>query len=157
MHKFSLRQLIVGIFGVVVFLSAVFIVPYYFYEIGNLRDDVYKESAKNMQVYYSLKMREKENIGLTNAINIANNQAIIEALKNNNREIAIKALKSISKQFRENTKFKNIKVHIHTKDIRSFVRIWKLNKYGDDLSGFRKSILEVKSYKRPFVTLEAGA
>jgi len=156
MQKLPLKLLIMGILAIIVLFSAILIVPYYFHKIDGLRDDIHKESAKNMQVYYSLKMKEKENIGLTNAINIANNQAIIEALKNNNREMAIKALKSISKQFRDNTKFKNIKVHIHTKDIRSFVRIWKLGKYGDDLSGFRKSIVDVKSYKRPFITLEAG-
>ena len=156
MHKFSLKQLVVGVFAVVAFFGIVLIVPYYSHMVDGVKDDAYKESAKNMQVYYSLKIKEKENIGLSNAINIANNQAIIEALKNNDRKLAINALKSISKQFKDNTKFKNIKVHVHTKDIRSFVRIWKLDKFGDDLSGFRESIVNVKTYKRPFVTLEAG-
>jgi len=156
MHKITLKQLILGIFLVAILLSVALIVPYYFYMMDNLREEVYKNSAKDMRTYYSLKMRAKESVGLTNAINIANNQAVIESLKNNDRKIAIKALKDLSKQFRENTKFKSVKVQIHTKDIHSFVRLWKLEKYGDDLSSFRKSIVYLKSHKQPFSTLEAG-
>ncbi len=156
MQKFSLKQLVIGVFAAIALFSIILVIPYYFYEINNLRDDVYKEGAKNMQTFYHLKMNEKQNIGLTNAINIANNQAVIQALKTNDRQLAINTLSRISKQFKENTNYKNTKIHIHTKDLRSFLRVWKPNKYGDDLSGFRKSINYLKVHQKPFTTLEPG-
>jgi methyl-accepting chemotaxis protein len=48
-------------------------------------------------------------------------------------------------------------VHIHTKDTKSFVRGWAPDKFGDDLSSFRDTLLEVKKTKKPFVSFEAGA
>ncbi len=57
---------------------------------------------------------------------------------------------------KEFTKFKNIKVHVHTKDNHSFLRIWKLDKYGDDLSSFRHSIVKVNQTKQAVNTFELG-
>ncbi len=53
-------------------------------------------------------------------------------------------------------KFQNIKIHVHDRDIRSFVRIWNLDKYGDDLKAFRHTIVSVKQTKKPVVAVEIG-
>jgi methyl-accepting chemotaxis protein len=58
--------------------------------------------------------------------------------------------------YRKSTNFKNIKVHIHTQDTKSFVRSWKTDRYGDDLSNFRKSLLDVKSTLKSKVLYEVG-
>jgi hypothetical protein len=63
---------------------------------------------ENSSIYIN-KLIEKDRVGITNAINLANNGYIIEALQNNDRELAIKGLKSISDDFKANTPFKNIK------------------------------------------------
>lgn len=97
-----------------------------------------------------------ENIGVTNAIYIADNTRIRKALIENNRAIAIKALQVILDNFKKRTKIKNMKVHIHTADLRSFVRSWKLDKFGDDLSGFRKTIVKVKESRQPVFDFEVG-
>ncbi|MDX2506960.1 MAG: cache domain-containing protein [Gammaproteobacteria bacterium] len=43
-----------------------------------------------------------------------------------------------------------------TKNIFSFVRLWKPDKSGDDLRGFRETIVEVKNTQKPFVAIETG-
>jgi len=52
--------------------------------------------------------------------------------------------------------YKNIKIHIHDADTKSFLRHWKVDKYGDSLKKFRYSLLEVKEKQKPFITVEIG-
>ncbi len=44
----------------------------------------------------------------------------------------------------------------HTPPATSFIRIHKLKKYGDDLSSFRKTVVETNSSKKPISGLEVG-
>lgn len=102
------------------------------------------------------KIISKEEIGLSNAISIADNENLSTALRDHDRQKAIVTLNKISSDFRRSTKYKNVKVHIHTKDAKSFVRGWNRDKYGDDLSSFRSTLINVKKTQKPFVSFEAG-
>ncbi len=124
--------------------------------LKQISKDVYATEKVNLLNIFQNKLIEKDRVGITNAINLANNGYIIEALQNNDRELAIKGLKSISDDFKANTPFKNIKVHIHTKDVHSFLRNWAPNKYGDDLSSFRHTIVKVKQTKKALSAIEIG-
>ena len=126
------------------------------YALKDTSKNAYDTFASNMQTYIEQGLHEKEQIGLTNAINIANNHNISNALRENDRNLAIKNLSVISESFKRNSDYKNIKIHIHDVNIHSFLRNWNLDKYGDDLSSFRTSILNVKRIKEPFVTVESG-
>jgi len=124
--------------------------------ISQMEEDIYKDEASSMQVYLRNQLEAKYNIGLTNAINISSNFDVIEALEYNNVEFAIDGLGKLIKTFKENTPFQNVKIHIHTKDVKSFLRQWSPKKNGDDLSGFRYTILKVKESKKPLIAIELG-
>ncbi|MBU0631386.1 CZB domain-containing protein [bacterium] len=128
----------------------------YFYSIDNMEKNIYIKESTNLRTIYNDLFDGKRDIGLTNAISIADNYYTMRALKENNREIAIEGLNAISKQFKENTQFRNIKIHIHDADVKSFLRAWKPEKHGDDLSSFRKTILKVKAERKPIVAVELG-
>ena len=115
-------------------VGIVIVLVNFFYSIADMEKDVYNTESKNLRSMYSEAMIGKENIGLTNAINIAKNYSVVKALQENNREIAINGLSSISKEFKENTTYRNIKIHIHDANVHSFLRAWKPEKFGDDLS-----------------------
>ncbi len=123
---------------------------------SDIEQDVLKEKKLELVDFLNSKIQSKKDIGLSNAISIANNKDISNALENNNRDLVIDILSRIGKKFKDDTKYKNIKVHIHTKDTKSFVRGWAPEKFGDDLSGFRDTLLEVKKTKKPFASFEAG-
>lgn len=118
--------------------------------------DVYNDMSKSL--LSDLKQEETllENIGLVVTLNIADNKVIKQALIEHNREMAIKELKKISDEYKKSTSIKNLKIHIHTADVKAFVRNWKLDKYGDDLSGFRKTIMEVKRTRESLFAYEVG-
>ena len=138
------------IFGFVVILIN------YVYSIDSMKINMYAQQDKLLRSTYSEAIKSKNNIGLTNAINISKNYDVIHALKENNRDVAIKGLASISQDFKENSEYKNIKIHIHNADLHSFLRSWNPKKFGDDLSGFRKTVINVKQNRKPLVAIELG-
>jgi methyl-accepting chemotaxis protein len=128
----------------------------YFFSIDEMKKDVYESEKKSLKMVYNELISGKNNIGLTNAINISKNYNVIRALKENDRQIAIDGISSLSTEFKENTNYKNIKVHIHDKNVHSFLRAWNSKKYGDDLSGFRQTVVQVQQTKKPIVAIELG-
>ncbi len=126
------------------------------YNKNKLVLELYTEVQTELNQLTENKIQSKLDVGISNAISIANDDMIKIALETQNRDLAINALGNLSKNMKESTPFKNIKIHIHTKDNKSFLRSWKTSKYGDDLSGFRHSIVKVNSSKSVVNTFEVG-
>lgn len=139
-----------------IFVGLIIILVNYLYSINEMKSDTYKAEEHSLRTVYKEAIDGKYSIGLTNAINISKNYNVINALKENDRSIAVEGLGTISKEFKENTNYKNIKVHVHDVNVHSFLRAWKPEKYGDDLSSFRKTIVSVKATKKPLVAIELG-
>lgn len=128
----------------------------YWASVDQLRSNVYTAQAKEMTTVFGEAIESKKNVGITNAISISKNSAVVNGLASGDRAQMLSSLKSLSKEYKENTKFGNIKIHVHDSDVRSFLRVWKPEKYGDDLSGFRKTIVAVKESRKPLVAIEVG-
>jgi methyl-accepting chemotaxis protein len=146
--KINLSIVLIAIVSFVI----VFFVLFYYRNI--IKNETYQMLKEELQQQAISSFQAKKEIGLTNALSIANDKRIAQAIKTSSRDELIKDLNAISKRMRENTNFKNIKVHIHTKDNHSFLRAWNPNKYGDDLSGFRASVVKVNNTQKPIVTFE---
>lgn len=128
----------------------------YWLSVDQIREESYTTQSKEMKTVFAEALDSKNSVGITNAINIAKNSTVINGLSNGDREGTLKSLKSLSKEYKEHTKFGNIKIHVHDRDVRSFIRVWKPEKFGDDLSGFRKTIVAVKETRKPLVAIEVG-
>lgn len=127
-----------------------------FQSLKQIEKNVYQKEANSLDVYLKNQLFSKYDIGLTNAINIASNYDVIEALESNNKQLAIEGLNKLVKVYKENSAYHNIKIHIHTADVKSFLRQWSPKKNGDDLSSFRFTINKVKATKRPLSAIEIG-
>ena len=117
---------------------------------------VYEQTIANLNNLVEDRIASKKAVGISNAISIANDGRIKKALRTDDRKWAITTLGFISKKMKESTPFKNIKIHVHTKDNKAFVRSWKLSKHGDDLSSFRASVVKVNSSQKAVNTFELG-
>jgi methyl-accepting chemotaxis protein len=82
-------------------------------------------------------------MGTSNALAVANDYRLQKALYANNRQDGIKSLDELISNFKRDGVFKGLKIHVQTKDNKSFIRSWKKKKFGDDLSSFRKGVVEV--------------
>jgi len=139
-----------------IIIGLVIVIGVSYFSIQTIKNEVYQNTKKSLVDIFNLKMQAKKDVGISNAVSLANNYYVIEALRSGDREFALKGLKHLGQEFRAQTKFKNIKVHIHTADIHSFLRVFKPNKYGDDLSGFRHTIVAVKNRHKALVAIELG-
>ncbi|MEA3383401.1 MAG: methyl-accepting chemotaxis protein [Campylobacterota bacterium] len=138
---------------VVVLVISFFILNYY---KSHTKNEVYAQTTKNLEEHIQESVQEKKDIGISNAISMTNDGRVKKTLVTGDRKWGIMSLTTISKEMKENTPFKNVKVHIHTKDNKSFIRGWKLDKFGDDLSSFRASVVSVNSTGKPVNTMELG-
>ena len=139
-----------------ILVGFVIIMLNYYVSIKEMRAEVYNTEQNTLRSMYNDLLDAKKNIGLTNAINIADNYHAIRALKDNNRQVAIDGLNNLAQKFKKSTEFQNIKVHIHDANVHSFLRAWSPTKFGDDLSSFRHSITRVKETQAPLVAIEMG-
>lgn len=128
----------------------------YWISVDQIREDIYTSQSKEMKTIFEEAIDAKNSVGITNAIGISKNSTVVNGLISGDREGTLKSLKSLSKEYKEHTKFGNIKIHVHDKDVRSFLRVWNPEKYGDDLTSFRKTILAVKETQKPLVAIEIG-
>ena len=117
---------------------------------------IYVDVTEQLQSFTEHNLKAKYWIGKTNAITLASNPLLQQAIKTEDRELAKKVLDNYLTYLTKHTKFKNIKIHIHTKDNHSFLRNWKPYKYGDDLTSFRKTVVYVNKHKEPITSFEIG-
>jgi len=139
-----------------ILLGFVIVLVNYVYSLQELRSEIEEKEAENLRSIFINGFGTKMDVGLTNAITLAQDKYVVDALNSGDREIAVKGLKELSENFKKNTQFQNIQLHIHTSDVKSFVRHWQPDKFGDDLKSFRHSINKVKETKAPLSALEMG-
>jgi len=143
-----------------IYLIAVFIILVVviksFFSFNERKNELYKKTENSLYKIFDEKLQAKEDVAISSSIILSINSNIKKALKNNDRKLAFKELESLDNIYKKYTKFHNIKIHIHTKDLYSFLRVWSPDKYGDYLGDFRPTIVWVKNNKKPLVSLEVG-
>ncbi|MBE3022773.1 HAMP domain-containing protein [Campylobacter sp. 7477a] len=120
-----------------------------------IEDNVISDKEKNFRLFTAEKLNSKIQVASLGAINLAQNKFVIDALLSNDKAMLKNELKKLVESYKDNSIYQNMKIHVHTADVKSFLRHWS-DKSGDDLSSFRKSILQVKNTKKPLVAIEAG-
>jgi len=127
-----------------------------FMSLKEIENDVYSAEEKTLDIYLKNQLISKFDVSLTNAINISANFDVFEALEYDNIEFAVDGLGKLIESYKENTNYPDVKIHIHTADVRSYLRQWNPEKHGDDLSKFRHTINKVKATKKPLSAIEIG-
>ncbi len=146
-------RILVGISIIIVALSAIQIAQIKLAADSEVKA-IQSQAIKNSDVL----LKEADNTASTNlaiATFIANMARVKQAMENNDRESLLLAIKPIISSINSRNKTK-IKVHFHVPPGRSFLRVWKPKKFGDDISGFRKTVVDVLTTGLPVKGIEAG-
>jgi len=122
----------------------------------SIKSSLFEKKSSLLRTLFIKEYMMSKDVGLTNSLSLSQNAYVRDALMSSEREKSIKGLNDLIESYKINSSLKNIKVHIHDKDVKSFLRVWKPTKFGDDLSGFRKTIVKVKETKKPLVAVELG-
>jgi len=152
-HKLDIRKkiIILMLSGIILILLAT--VPYMSYKMNTITGNQLKQEAKTLKNDVSSLLKAKKKIWKTNALQIANNPTIKQAMINDNRKKIINMLNEYGRKFKENTTFNNVKVHIIKNDLTSYVKSWNTENYGENLH-YSDSYQEVKENHSPLVTME---
>lgn len=124
--------------------------------LKNIEENVYKNEAKALEIFVNNSIEAKKSLVLTNVLSIAQNRDFQAALRTNNKDRAQDVGQKLLQSFKNDSNYKNVKIHVHTKDAKSFLRVWNPEKNGDDLSGFRHTINHVIQTKKPLSAIEVG-
>jgi methyl-accepting chemotaxis protein len=122
----------------------------------SLFESVYNDTRTNLLISINDKLDKKLNSSLLMAMAISNDSKVKESLSTGDRNIALDDMVRLWKNIPEQTDFDKVKIHIHDKYSKSFIRNWKTSKYADDLSGFRKTVVYVNQNKKVLKAIEAG-
>lgn len=136
---------------VVVFV--VVMVAYLSYFRSQLVTDRNSTLAKQLQSQVDTQIEGKLNILLTNAISIAHNAAVREALAKNDYTIAEKELRQVIKEF-EAADFKGTGIHVIRSNMTSMWRSF-MDKKDDDIS-FREMVKKISAEKKSAWGVELG-
>jgi len=101
-----------------------------------------------------LQLKEQANRAEAMSALVANIPAVQKAFAQQDRETLSELLHNSFLVLKDNYGARQFQ--FHTPPATSFLRVHKLEKFGDDLSGFRKTVLETNSTKQPVKGLEIG-
>jgi len=140
---------------VITFITVIVIITYSVTVISKIKTNVFQKETLSLTTYLDESISSNLKMCLTNALTLSQNTALIDALVLEDRESALDIISKVADSLSD--AFDNdFKIHIHDGDVKSFLRGWNPTKNGDDLSGFRNTILEVKKTKQPVDAFELG-
>ncbi|PLY07885.1 MAG: hypothetical protein C0625_04055 [Arcobacter sp.] len=142
------------IFSASIIIAVASVISYFM--INNMRSEIELNTKQHFGTMIKERIKSKMDVGISNAVTISKNTDIITALELSDRDSAKLALSGISEAMKKGTSFNSVKIHVHDRDVKSFLRGWQYDKYGDDLSSFRSTILEVKKTQKPLSAVEVG-
>ena len=124
--------------------------------MSDIKIDTYKLIKDELVALLDDNVNAKMEVGITNALSVASNADMVMAVYENDKDLAYEVLTDILRKYKSYTEFKSPKIHIHTVEVKSFLRSWEREKNGDDLSSFRHSINKVKKIQKPLSAIEVG-
>ncbi len=154
--KLTIRRKIIFILFGILIISSLIIIPYILQKLSTIEDETLLRTSTSFKAELQNALIAKDKVWLTNALQIANNPLIEEAMSSGDRDTCISVLKKYSGIYKKNTGFKNVKFHLIDKDLKSFVKSWKSNSFGEELS-YSDAYKEVKNNQKPIVTPEVSS
>ena len=90
------------------------------------------------------------------ALAIARQDVTIQAMREKNRELLLQEALPLWEEIKAQTPNRHVRIHYHLAPGFSFLRVWKPEKYGDDLRSFRHMVVQVIRNGKPLAGIEAG-
>lgn len=128
-------------------------IPYGLVQFNRIQQQTLNRTVESLEVALNDAMRAKSDVWLTNALQIAFNPLIRQAFRDGDRQAAFDILTEYGDAFKANTNFNNVQVHLIDADLRSFVKSWSAESYGESLD-YSAAYAQVRQSGSPLVTME---
>ena len=149
----SIKKKLYTVFVVLIIVSSIVIAIFVNTQLKATKNIELIKTKKLLTASFDGTLKAKKNTWLTNALQIASNTNIIEAMEENDKGEAFNILKHYGNVFRKNTTFHNVAVHLIDADLHSFVKSWNKASNGESLN-YSRAYRKVKATRKPLVTME---
>ena len=130
--KLSRKFLGINVTALAVLFIAILVIGFIYH--SNIKQESIQTEVESVRKIYEDALNAKKEIWVGNALLIANNPTVQNCLLDTNRNELHQTLDQISANFKENTGFKNINVHIIDRNLNSFYKSWAPEQYGESLN-----------------------
>ena len=118
------------------------------------KEDFFKRLHRNSEsIHQMVNNVARENLKL--ALTLTTIPGIQEAVVFEDRERLLGLIKPLLARLQKASPYP-LKIHFHVPPGKSFLRVWKPEKYGDDLRSFRKTVVKVLETGKPVLGVEPG-
>ncbi len=152
--KIGKKVLLMSIFAFMIALIFSFI--WIKQKVSTVKGETIDKEASNLKLSLKQELKAKKDVWFMNALQIASNPAIANCIENKQRDNLFKILKNYGKIFKENTNFKNIKVHLIDAELKSFVKSWDFSKFGENLN-YSPAYRKVKATGKPLTAMDISS
>ncbi len=153
---FSIKKKMYTAFAVLLVMSATIIYFFVLGQVNAIRNIELIKTKKVLSNALDSTLKAKEDTWITNALQIAINEDIIDALETGDRAKTRDILKHYGRMFKENTGFKNVAIHIIDSNLNSFVKSWETEN-SDERLDYSEAFKQVQQSKKPLVTMEESS
>ncbi len=122
--------------------------------LNKMRNESFQILAMDINSIYDKAVNQRKNIGKIYLETLLNRKDVIEAFKDRDREELQKLLLSDFDKLKSDHGVSQFQFHLP--DSHSFLRLHKVEKFGDDLSSFRHTVNQVAKTHKPVIGLEKG-
>lgn len=141
-------------FAAVLVLTLFLVVPVVNVKISDVVHEAESTELKNLYKNAISEIRSEGRLALAMSQIIATTPEIVQAMAEGRRDDLAKQTVPLFKQLKQQYHVRQFQFHLPP--ATSFLRAHKPQKFGDDLSSFRKTILETNQTKQPVSGLEKG-
>lgn len=152
--KSSSNRILIILFTLISFITVMYLYMGFLHHRFVLNTIVNQEKEIASKIYTNT-FKHISNHYETIANNLLLNENILEAFENQDRETLLKLTQPLYYELLSKNPYLHV-MHFHTKDSKSFLRLHRPRKFGDDLSGFRHMINAVNSKQIRQIGLEVG-
>jgi methyl-accepting chemotaxis protein len=118
-----------------------------------MEEETFETQQKALKVRIGSSNTAKSRVWLTNAMQLAKNQNIIDAYVARDYEKLTSVFAGIGEMYKRNTPFKRVAVQLIDPKLTSVFKSWKPKKYGEKLD-YSDAYRELLNTKKPLVTYE---
>ena len=154
LNHLSIRMRVIGGFCLLLLLVAVFLLPAVMRDFNTLIHSAEERELRVQLGKVMERIQSEQRLAMAMATLLANQPGVQQALANNERERLQHELETAFARLQ--SEFGLRQLQFHTPPATSWLRVHRPEKHGDDLSGFRKTVVSTNRHKQAVSGIERG-
>lgn len=144
-------------FSIIISVILIFTIGVCYYKFKISEEELAIKQYFDINSEILLNTIKEDNINaMTLSLLLSQNEDIKNCLTTKDRNFCNDTLDNYINILSKIPLYQNIMLHVHTNELKSLLRSWSYDKFGDDLTAFRHTLLKMKNSQKSIYGIEAG-